>query len=453
MDTTDQAVLPPLTPISASVSLRDQAYAALKQMITDADIYARSRTRSVSTSGSCRPALGVSRTPIREAMTLLEQEGFLRTEPRRGIFIVRKTKKQIIEMIEMWAALESMAARLATVNASDADIAALRRMFDEFRTATPAEHIEEYSDANIAFHQAIIRLSGSHLMGKTIDNLFIHVRAIRKMTISQNGPRRALDRSTTCGSSRRSSAATPSSPSGSCASTRSTSPRTSRSTATSSTDGIGELPPTIDTSGLRRKRGPRNRPKGRALDPRAAADVAALLGDAPRRRDLLIEHLHRIQDRYGCLSAAHLVGARGRDEARDDRGVRGRDVLPPLRRREGRARRRRLRSRCACARRSRAQMAGGDALRREIAPMRDARRARAAARPASAAASTRRRRSSGAIPSTPPPRRRSPQADRRQAHGAAMRAAPSIYAAYRASGRLPDCCSECVRRRARAPMR
>jgi DNA-binding GntR family transcriptional regulator len=106
--------------------------------------------------------------------------------PRRGIFIVRKTKRQIIEMIEMWAALESMAARIATVNASDADIARLRRMFDEFNNSTPAEHIDEYSDANIAFHQAIIRLSGSHLMGQTIENLFIHVRAIRRMTISQN---------------------------------------------------------------------------------------------------------------------------------------------------------------------------------------------------------------------------------------------------------------------------
>jgi len=58
-------------------------------------------------------------------------------------------------------------------------------MFDEFRNSTPAEHSNEYSDANIAFHQAIIRLSGSHLMGKTIENLFIHVRAIRRMTISQ----------------------------------------------------------------------------------------------------------------------------------------------------------------------------------------------------------------------------------------------------------------------------
>jgi DNA-binding GntR family transcriptional regulator len=185
MDIVADAVLPPLTPISASVSLRDRAYAALKQMITDADIYSRSDEIRLD-ERQLSAALEVSRTPIREAMTLLEQEGFLRTEPRRGIFIVRKTKKQIIEMIEMWAALESMAARLATLHASDAGIASLRAVFDEFRTTTPAEHIEEYSDANIAFHQAIIRLSGSHLMGKTIDNLFIHVRAIRKMTISQS---------------------------------------------------------------------------------------------------------------------------------------------------------------------------------------------------------------------------------------------------------------------------
>ena len=51
----------------------------------------------------------------------------------------------------------------------------------------------------------------------------------------------------------------------------------------------------------------RGTPKGRAVDPTAREDVRALLGDAPRRRDLLIEHLHKIQDRYGHLSAAHLV--------------------------------------------------------------------------------------------------------------------------------------------------
>src|SRR4051794_11746097 len=51
----------------------------------------------------------------------------------------------------------------------------------------------------------------------------------------------------------------------------------------------------------------RSKPKGRQVDPNAREDVIALLGDEPRRRDLLIEHLHKIQDRYGCLSAAHLV--------------------------------------------------------------------------------------------------------------------------------------------------
>jgi DNA-binding GntR family transcriptional regulator len=173
-----------LRPIAASASLRDQAYTALKQAIMNADIYAH-RDEIRLDERQLSQALGVSRTPIREAMSLLEQEGFLRTVPRRGGFIVRKTKKQIIEMIEVWAALESMAARLATLHASDADIGALRTMFDEFRNAHPAEHIHEYSDANIAFHQAIIRLSGSHLMGKTIEDLFIHVRAIRRMTISQ----------------------------------------------------------------------------------------------------------------------------------------------------------------------------------------------------------------------------------------------------------------------------
>src|SRR5439155_2970371 len=63
----------------------------------------------------------------------------------------------------------------------------------------------------------------------------------------------------------------------------------------------------IDTSRLAGKRAGRNAPKGRAVDARALEAVRALLGDAPRRRDLLIEFLHRIQDAYGSISAAHVV--------------------------------------------------------------------------------------------------------------------------------------------------
>jgi NADH:ubiquinone oxidoreductase subunit F (NADH-binding)/NADH:ubiquinone oxidoreductase subunit E len=63
----------------------------------------------------------------------------------------------------------------------------------------------------------------------------------------------------------------------------------------------------VDVSRLGPRRGVRTAPKGRRVDPRALAEVRALLGDTPRRRDLLIELLHRIQDRYGCLGAAHLA--------------------------------------------------------------------------------------------------------------------------------------------------
>ncbi|AMV44999.1 GntR family transcriptional regulator [Paraburkholderia caribensis] len=174
-----------LQPIGNSASLRDQAYALLRQAIADADIYASSEEIRLD-ERALSESLGVSRTPVREAMTLLEQEGFLRMVPRRGIYIVRKSKREIVEMIQMWAALESMAARLATLHATDEEIARLRHMFDQFRDSTPAEHIAEYSDANIAFHQSIVELSKSQIILDTIKNIFIHVRAIRRMTISQS---------------------------------------------------------------------------------------------------------------------------------------------------------------------------------------------------------------------------------------------------------------------------
>jgi DNA-binding GntR family transcriptional regulator len=170
--------------LDTSTSFAKEAYAALKRAITAIDIYGhpdevRLDERRLSED------LGVSRTPIREAMTLLEQEGFVRTRPRRGIYVVKKTKREMVEIITIMAALESMAARLAAERGSDAEIAELRRLMDEFRCGNDGERLDEYSDANIAFHQAIIKMSGCALLAEMTENLFIHMRAIRKITIHQ----------------------------------------------------------------------------------------------------------------------------------------------------------------------------------------------------------------------------------------------------------------------------
>lgn len=182
------AVTPKLhvEPLGVNVSLRVLAYDALKKAIMDMDIYGnpveiRLDERQLSSD------LGVSRTPIREAITLLEQEGFVRSVPRRGIFVVRKTKAEILEMITVWAALESMAARLAAAAAGARDLRALRKLFDAFEDddhkSGQAGH--EYSQANLAFHGAIIRLGGCRLIVDMTQNLILHMRAIRAVSIRQ----------------------------------------------------------------------------------------------------------------------------------------------------------------------------------------------------------------------------------------------------------------------------
>ncbi len=172
-------------PIDVTVSLTDKTYDALKAAITSINIYDAPGEPRID-ERQLAEDLGVSRTPIREAIARLEQEGFLRIVPRRGVFIVRKTKREVLEMITVWAALEGMAARLITEHASDAEIATLREMFGTFEGGQVEAKIDEYSETNISFHQALLRLSKCDLLNRIAENLFIHMRSIRMRTISED---------------------------------------------------------------------------------------------------------------------------------------------------------------------------------------------------------------------------------------------------------------------------
>jgi DNA-binding GntR family transcriptional regulator len=173
-----------VAPIDGKETFKSKAYAALRNVIIASDVY-RSRTEIRLDERQLAQDFGISRTPVREAMAQLEREGFVRSVPRRGVYVVRKTKREVIEMITAWAALESMAARLITEHASDTDIAGLRRMFATFEGDKLHAKLDEYSEVNIDFHQTIIKLSGNAVLISLAENLFTHMHMIRRQTIGE----------------------------------------------------------------------------------------------------------------------------------------------------------------------------------------------------------------------------------------------------------------------------
>ena len=181
-----------IAPIAESQSLKARAYHALRAAITNMNIYAPDAVLRLD-ERDLSLRFGISRTPLREALAQLASEGLVRVAPRRGIFIVRKTKAEILDMITVWAALESMAARLATQTATDEDLRGLRRLAGAVSTDEVAAKLGEYSDANIRFHQTIIGLGRNPLLAEITDDLFHHVRAIRQRTIvEQDRARRSI---------------------------------------------------------------------------------------------------------------------------------------------------------------------------------------------------------------------------------------------------------------------
>jgi DNA-binding GntR family transcriptional regulator len=171
-----------IAPLDDVSTFKDRAYAALKDVIVSLDVYDGPNEVRLDERRLAQD-LGVSRTPVREAMAQLEREGFVRSVPRRGIYVVRKTKQEVIQMITAWAALESMAARLITQNATDEEIGSLRKMFTTFVGDEVLAHLDEYSEQNIQFHQTIISLSGNGVLSSLAENLFTHMRMIRRKTI------------------------------------------------------------------------------------------------------------------------------------------------------------------------------------------------------------------------------------------------------------------------------
>lgn len=173
-----------IRPIVEEFNLTSTIYTKLKQAIVTMNIYDDDAELKLD-ERSLSEQFGISRTPLREALARLDQEGLVRIVSRRGIYLVRKSKEDILDMIVAWAALESMAARLVTEMASDEEIASLRKIVGKVDKDKLSAHLDEYSELNIKFHQTILELSKSGQLFKMANEILMHVRAIRARTIGE----------------------------------------------------------------------------------------------------------------------------------------------------------------------------------------------------------------------------------------------------------------------------
>ncbi|WP_164721698.1 GntR family transcriptional regulator [Silicimonas algicola] len=173
-----------LSPIPSNFTLKDHVYDMLKGAITEMDIYRQGADLRLD-ERSLAEQLGISRTPLREAIARLERDGLVLVVPRKGVYVQQKSLTEILEMIVAWAALESMAARLATERASDGEIASLRKIAAKYNDGTLDTRISEYSDDNIRFHQRILEISKCALLKELADGLFLHMHAVRLRAMSE----------------------------------------------------------------------------------------------------------------------------------------------------------------------------------------------------------------------------------------------------------------------------
>lgn len=163
-------------------TLHDELVERIRDMIVEGQLAPGSRIHE----GQLGLALGVSRTPLREALKFVASEGLIDLVPGRGGVVRKLTPRDVRNMLDVLMALETLAGRLACRNATDAQIADIRALHDQMMSLYADRERLAYYKLNQAIHTAIAVLSDNEFLASTHESIQSRLKRIR--FVGNEGP-------------------------------------------------------------------------------------------------------------------------------------------------------------------------------------------------------------------------------------------------------------------------
>ncbi len=153
--------------MDAYLPLRDVVFNTLREAILRGDLVPGERLMELQLASK----LGVSRTPIREAIRMLEQEGLAITIPRKGAIVAGMTEKDMQDVLEIREALEELSVQVACDKITDEEVERLRENMESFETSLKSNDIKRMAEADVEFHDVIYQATDNPKLINMLNNL------------------------------------------------------------------------------------------------------------------------------------------------------------------------------------------------------------------------------------------------------------------------------------------
>lgn len=147
--------------------LREIVFESIREAIIDGKLKPGERVMEVQLAEK----LGVSRTPVREAIRKLELEGLLIMEPRKGAYVADVSLKDLVDVLEVRSSLEGLAASLAATRASEEEIEVLKEKAAQFKECIEKNDVQGMINKDTEFHEAILQAAKNKKLTSIIESL------------------------------------------------------------------------------------------------------------------------------------------------------------------------------------------------------------------------------------------------------------------------------------------